>query len=399
MLKHFVAWFVFAASVAPSLLTAQGSGAPTAATAPSDSKVDYADDTSWLCRPGRHDACDIDLNTTIVAADGQLTPERWTADANAPIDCFYVYPTVSTDPTPNSDMNADAAELNVVRLQFARLGSKCRLYAPMYRQITLLGLRPFLGSGRLPPFAGSPQYSDVRDAWNYYLEHDNKGRGVVLVGHSQGSFILIELMRREIESKPIQKQLVSAILLGTTLAVPNGKDVGGTFKTIPLCRTARQIGCVMVYASFRSTVPPPANTLFGKVTEPGMAAACTNPAALGGGSGTLHAYFSTNGSLIVGRAAARPWTTTSAAIDTPYVSVPGLLSAECATNENATYLKVFVNGVPSDPRLDDITGDLMAGPQVQANWGLHLIDMSLGIGDFVEIVGEESGEYLGKVRK
>ena len=160
-------------------------------------------------------------------------------------------------------------------------------------QITLAGLRRSLVSGGTPAWGASPQYTDVRDAWNYYLQHDNKGRGVVLVGHSQGSFIPIELMRNEIDGKPIQSEMVSAILLGTTVAVPKGKDVGETFKSIPLCRTATQTGCAMVYASFRSTVPPPANTLFGKVDDPGMTAACTNPAALGGGSGALHSYLST----------------------------------------------------------------------------------------------------------
>src|SRR5262249_16756244 len=56
---------------------------------------DYSDPKSWLCRPGRHDACDVDLTTTIVAADGKLGRETWKADTNASIDCFYVYPTVS----------------------------------------------------------------------------------------------------------------------------------------------------------------------------------------------------------------------------------------------------------------------------------------------------------------
>src|SRR5262245_26402216 len=72
----------------------------------------YGDASSWLCRPDRHDACDIDMATTIIAADGKFTRETWEANPNAPIDCFYVYPTVSTDPTPNSDMTADPAELN-----------------------------------------------------------------------------------------------------------------------------------------------------------------------------------------------------------------------------------------------------------------------------------------------
>ena len=399
VVKHLLAGLVLAATLGHSPLAAQAPSAATAQAAAVETKIDYSDDKTWLCKPGRHDACDVDLNTTVVAADGTLTAERWSADANAPIDCFYVYPTVSTDTTPNSDMNADPAELNVVRTQFARFASKCRPYAPMYRQITLAGLRRNLVGGGTPTWDASPQYTDVRDAWNYYLQHDNRGRGVVLIGHSQGSFLLIELMRQEIDAKPIQSRIVSAILLGTTVAVPRGKDVGGTFKSIPLCHSATQIGCVMVYASFRSTVAPPANTLFGKVTEPGMVAACTNPAALGGGSGMLHSYLSTNGGLIVGSATPKPWTTTASSIDTPYVSVPGLLSAECATNENATYLKVTVNGVASDPRVDDITGDLMAGTQVQANWGLHLIDVNLGIGNFLDIVGQQSKAYLARSKR
>jgi hypothetical protein len=398
VLRNILAGLVFVSSVGYAPLFAQTAGAQ-AAQPSTDTKVDYSDAKSWLCRPGRHDACDVDLNTTVVAADGTLRPERWSADPSAPIDCFYVYPTVSTDPTPNSDMNADPAELNVVRTQFARFASKCRPYAPMYRQITLAGLRRSLVTGGTPPWGVSPHYTDVRDAWQYYLQHDNNGRGVVLIGHSQGSFILLELMRNEIDGKPIQSRIVSAILLGTTIAVPKGKDVGGTFKSMPLCHTATETGCVMVYASFRSTVPPPANTLFGKIDEPGMTAACTNPAALGGGGGALHAYLSTTGNLIVGNASPKPWTTAAPAIDTPYVSVPGLLTAECASNENATYLKVTVNGNPSGPRVDDINGDLMAGTQVQANWGLHLIDMNLGIGNFLDIVAQETKAYLAKARK
>src|SRR2546426_8334643 len=151
---------------------------------------DYSNPKSWLCRPGGHDACDIDLTTTVVQADGKLTKEKWTADPNAPIDCFYVYPTVSTDPTQNSDMTADAAELNVIRQQFSRFASKCRPYAPLYRQITLAGLRRALaagGVGGAGALASGIQYDDVRDAWNYYLDHDNKGRGFVLVGQDRKS--------------------------------------------------------------------------------------------------------------------------------------------------------------------------------------------------------------------
>jgi hypothetical protein len=360
---------------------------------------DYSDGKAWLCRPGRTDACAIDHTTTVIAADGRLSREPWTAAPGAPIDCFYVYPTVSTDPTPNSDMTADPAELNVVRQQFARFGSKCRQYAPLYRQVTLAGLRRMLAPGGAVTLDKGVQYDDVRDAWNYYLQNDNKGRGVVLVAHSQGSFILNRLIREEIDGKPIQSRLVSAILLGTTIAVPRGKDVGGSFQHVMLCKAPSQIGCLITFASFRSTVPPPANTLFGKVADATMMAACTNPAALASGSGELHAYLDKAGRTITSTPTPKPWVTPEQAIETPWVSVPGLLTAKCASNENASgYLEVTVNGNPSDPRTDDITGDIGAGGNVAANWGLHLIDVNLVMGDLLDIVGQQAKAYTSKGR-
>ena len=369
---------------------------PAADSAPAKPNA-YSDPKTWLCRPGGKDACAVDETATVVRADGKLTRETWTADPKAPIDCFYVYPTVSTDPTPNSDMTADPAELNVVKQQFARFGSKCQPYAPMYRQVTLVGLRRMLAPGAAVTRDQGLQYDDVKDAWNYYLQHDNKGRGFVLVAHSQGSFILNRLIREEIDGKPIQSRMLSAILLGTTLAVPKGKDVGGSFQHVPLCRSASQVGCVITYASFRSTIAPPANTLFGKVPDANLIAACTNPAALGGGSGELHAYLDATGRTITGNVPAKPWVTPQQEIDTPWVSVPGLLTAKCASNEHASgYLEVTVHGDPGDPRVDDITGDIAVGPNVLANWGLHLVDVNLAMGNLLDIVGQETKAYLAK---
>lgn len=349
----------------------------------------YSDSKSWLCRPGGHDACDIDLTTTVIRPGGKSTRERWTANAKAPVDCFYVYPTVSTDTTLNSDMIPDPAELNVIRQQFARFGSVCRTYAPLYRQVTLAGLRRMIG-GAGGSLDHGVQYDDVRDAWNYYLEHDNQGRGYVLVSHSQGSFILQRLIREEIDGKPVQARMVSALLTGATLAVPRGKDVDGAFQHIPLCHSASQTGCVIAYSSFRSTVPPPANTRFGKATGENMTAACTNPASLAGGSGELHAYLSTDGRTIVGTTPPKPWVTPEQKIDTPWVSVPGMLTAQCTSNDNATYLEVTVHPDPSGHRTGDIIGDLGAPGPVLADWGLHLVDMNLAMGNLVDLVGRQS---------
>jgi hypothetical protein len=357
---------------------------------------DYSKADTWLCRPGRQDACAVDLSTTVVAADGMLTREEFTPNPNAAIDCFYVYPTVSTDKSANSDMIADPAERGVVRSQLARFGSQCRLFAPLYRQVTLLALRAGT-AGKPMPVDRELAYRDVLDAWNHYLTHDNGSRGVVLIGHSQGSGVLARLIRDEIDGKPIQSRLVSALLLGSNVAVPTGQQVGGAFKNVPLCRTASQTGCVITYVSFRSTIPPPADTRFGRVQGAGMEAGCTNPAALAGGAGELKAYLSTGGSTITGSGApARPWVTPEKPIDTPFVQVPGLLTGRCVSNVKGSYLEVTVNAVPSDPRTDEISGDVMAAGKPNASWGLHLIDVNLGIGNLLDIVAQQAKAFTAR---
>ncbi len=363
-------------------------------SAQSPAKNDYSKSETWLCRPGRQDACTVDLTTTIVPSNGKLREEKFQGDPKAPIDCFYVYPTVSNDPTANSDMNAGPEELSVVKHQLARFGSKCRIYAPLYRQVTLTALRANM-TGK--PMAGTDRvvgYNDVLDAWKYYLEHDNQGRGVVLIGHSQGSGVLMQLIRNEIDGKPIQSRIVSALLLGMNVAVPKGKDVGGAFQKMPLCHSADQTGCVISYVTFRENVPPPANSLFGKVAGDGMVAACTNPAQLGGGSGELKAYLGAGSSIVSSAANPKPWVMPEQPIKTPFVSVPGLLTAQCVQNEKGSYLAVTVHGNPADSRTDEISGDVMANGQVQANWGLHLIDANVAMGNLVEIVGQQAKAYL-----
>jgi hypothetical protein len=392
------ALFTVVLLVLPVLLGGARSDLHAQAATPAASQTlapnDYKDDASWLCRPGRTgDACDVDLTTTIVAADGSTTVETFAADPKAPIDCFYVYPTVSTDATPNSDMSQDPAEKNVVLQQFARFASKCRPFAPMYRQITLRGLQTALATNADPLtlFSKGAQYDDVRDAWQYYLKNDNQGRGVVLIGHSQGAFILQSLIANEIDGKPVQKQLVGAYILGATFLTPKGKDMGGQFKQIPLCKKPGQTGCVVNYSAFRSTIPPPGNTLFGHSADAAMTGNCTNPSTLGDGSAPLHAYMSGGGRLIAMGGAAPKWIADKT-IDTPFVSVPGLLTAQCKTNEFATYLEITVHGDPADPRVDDITGDL-GGAKPLANWGLHLIDVNLAMGNLVDNVGAQAKAY------
>lgn len=356
---------------------------------------DYAKPDNWLCLPGRQDACASDQTTTIVEADGKTSVETFKAASAPAYDCFYVYPTVSTDPGGNSDMVIDPAEKRVVDQQLARFASKCRVFAPMYRQVTLAALRTAM-LGRPSPGDGELAYDDVRDAWRWYLANENQGRGVVLIGHSQGSRILLNLLKNEIDGQSAQKQMISALVLGMNTPV----DAAGKYGSIPLCTKADLAGCLVTYVSFRETSPPPANSRFGKTDAEGLRAGCVNPAALLAGKASsedapLHAYLSSKGFGAVEGQAPKPFAK-GLTVTTPFVSMPGLLSARCVSEGDSTYLSVKINADPADPRADDIGGDIAVAGLVLKDWGLHLIDVNLAMGDLVALVDRQAAAYAAK---
>jgi hypothetical protein len=70
-----------------------------------------------------------------------------------------------------------------------------------------------------------------------------------------------------------------------------------------------------------------------------------------------------------------------------------MLTAECVSNDKGSYLAVTVHGDPADPRTDDITGDVVREGKVLPEWGLHLIDVNLGIGNLIDIVRDQAKVY------
>jgi len=376
-----------------------GGAATTASTPyPGYRSEIYADPAHWLCRPDKDDVCDHGLDATSIRANGQTHVERFHAATNPKIDCFYVYPTISTDPGGNSDLvPGDDQELFVVGQQAARLGSVCRVFAPVYRQITLTALTARLGGNDVPT---DPElaYADVLDAWKHYIANDNHGRGVILIGHSQGAGLLTTLVKNEIDPNPeLRDRLVSTMLLGTSLQVPIGRDVGGDFANVPLCRRLGQTGCAITYGSFRATAPPPSNSFFGVPRGAGLQAACTNPAALGGGRGQLKSYLPTNGrSLPILPRIDPQWLDPALGVEikTDFVTLPGFLESECAEHDGFVYLAIFVNGNPADPRIDDI-----AGADLTPEWGLHLIDVNEAMGNLVDIASSQARSYCGRQRR
>lgn len=360
---------------------------------------DYRRDDAWLCRPGRKDVCAADLSMTVVGSDGTVhaaPPEK--RPARVDVDCFYVYPTVSLDAGDNSDMHADREERGMTEAQLGPFRAVCRTFAPLYRQVTLTGLRKALGNG---VWHGDFDlaYRDVLAAWRDYLARDNKGRPFVLIGHSQGSMMLKRLVTEEIDGKPIAKQMLSAILPGTAVLVPEGKDVGGDFAHVPLCRSSAQTGCVVTWGSYRDGNPPPANALFGVSHRPGYQAGCTNPAKLEGGEAPLDAILGQpwwKGGVAQYERPQTGWSVAGKVIPTSYVTVPGLLSGQCVTTGNVSYLSVKVTPGAASDFDEAVMGKATIGDTAYPDWGFHVVDMPVVEGDLVRLVAAQRAAYFGK---
>ena len=336
----------------------------------------------WLCKPGIDDnPCEVGLKTTRLSPTGQqIGIDRVKAARRPKVDCFYVYPTVSDQPGPQANLDIGPVLRSIALYQPARFSTVCRVFAPVYRQLTLNGI-----GGSATAEMAEIAYQDVLNAWRNYLRKHNKGRGVVLIGHSQGTFNLIELAAEEIDPKKrkARKKLVSALLLGGNVTVAEGQDAGGDFRRIRACRSRKQLGCVVAFSTFNG--PVPANAVFGRTSEPGREVLCTNPAALGGGSAPLDTIQPSEPfapGTIAGAIAALGLPTPS--VSTPWIEYPGAFSGQCSSADDANVLQIA--GAPGAPQLNP----------VPPSFGLHLVDGNIALGDLTSLVRRQAKTFVKK---
>jgi Protein of unknown function (DUF3089) len=340
--------------------------------------------TVWLCRPGQAlDPCAASRTATSVNASGSTStqPGSVTSSSAQKFDCFYVYPTVSTQKRTNANLTVQPAEIAAAVAQASRFSSVCQVWAPMYRQATE---RALVDGQFLNPAIIDIAYSSLVSAWNDFVAHDDHGRPIVFIGHSQGAAMLIKLLQAQVDPSPtLRRRLVSAIILGGNVQVPTGKAVGGSFHNIPLCQSATQDGCVIAYSSFGST--PPADSLFGRAgagvslqsgqTSTAEQVACVNPVTFTSAAGSLSPYFLSVKQQIKG-----------VTLDTPWATYPGLYTATCETSDGATWLQVTPSTTTGDPRP---TVTATRGPV----WGYHVDDVNLSLGNLVFDVEREEAAY------
>lgn len=356
---------------------APASGSPIASPRPGSNTV-------WLCLPGRKgNPCEATLTTTVIDAAGARSVKTLAPAPDPPIDCFYVYPTTSRQQTSNADLSIDPELVTIATWQAAPFSAVCKVYAPVYPQLTI----PALESRAVTLDHMMTAYAGVSLAFADYLANYNHGRGIVLIGHSQGAMHLVSLLQDQFDTRPeVRKLLVSALLLGGSATTAPGKTTGGDFLDIPTCESTTQTGCVVGYSSFAGT--PPETALFGREEsavamlrppQPGEQIMCVNPTAIGG-AGVFRAPLIAASDLP--RLTAdppRPLPTTT------FVTYPNAYAATCKTSGTAAWLEV--TRLPSAKSAPALHGT--EGP----DWGLHDFDLSLPLGNLVDLVAAQSAAY------
>jgi len=359
--------------------------APAGATNPGSSTPARPTATHWLCRPGlANNPCIGNLSTLVVPAVGPSIVRTLSLAKHPPVDCFYAYPTVSQQPSLNANLAVEPSEAAIASSQAAPFSQVCRVFAPIYRQVTS---RRLSGLATPPARQGlETSYNSLLSGFRAFLAQEPKGRHFVLLGHSQGAAMLIRLIRSQIDPNPsLRSRLLSALIIGGNLTVPKGKKVGGAFRHIPLCSSGHQLGCAIAYSSFSQSDPPGTNALFGIPGQgvsylwgqtsraPSLEVACVNPAAFSNGFARLNPRWPDDASM------------TS---QTGYLTYPSLYRSECAWDHGSHYLEVAAEPTTSYPAIvhpNDRPIVQSFGPK----WGLHANDVNIAQGDLIAFVARQ----------
>lgn len=216
----------------PVLSAATASAVPAA--------PDYFNLDAWAAHPFRQDPSD--------SIPAPLRQEK----RDSAIDVFFIHPTTYT--AQRYGWNADPQDISLnarteattILFQASAFNQHGRVFAPRYRQAHLSA---FFTDSAEALAAFDTAYADLKKAFEIYLENWNKGRPLIIAGHSQGGKMAIRLLKEFFDGKPLQKKLVAAYIIGWPVA-------RNSFEEIPVCTDSLKTGCFCSWRTFRQDYLP-----------------------------------------------------------------------------------------------------------------------------------------------
>ncbi len=197
---------------------------------------DYALEESWAALPSNNDKADKVVENSAFQNNQET----------AAVDVFFIHPTTyyrsysGNGDTKDKKLNEYTDEQTLIN-QASVFNGNARIYAPRYRQAALHNF--FKRDDTKAQKAFNIAYSDVKKAFEYYLENYNNGRPIIIAGHSQGSMHGKSLISNFFDGTELQKKLVAAYLIGYN--IPND-----AFSFIPACDKNNQTNCIISYNTF-----------------------------------------------------------------------------------------------------------------------------------------------------
>ncbi len=206
-------------------------------SAPDYSKAEY-----WAALPSVNDMAD---RIPQGYSDSQMV---------AMADVFFLHPTTYLGkggtwnaPLSSEKLNRKTDETTIL-YQASIFNGAGRVFAPRYRQAHLKSF--YTDDKNAAKDALDLAYQDIKHAFQYYLDHENHGRPIILASHSQGALHAINLLKEFFDGKGLQQQLVVAYIVGWPVLKEE-------FESLRPCELPEQTGCICSWRTFKHGYLPP----------------------------------------------------------------------------------------------------------------------------------------------
>jgi hypothetical protein len=201
-----------------------------------DGQPDYSDLNYWAAHPWKWDPSD------------SIPAPLLSEPRDSAVDVFFLHPTMYTMKMKLDKINADIddeyinakTDYSTILYQASVFNQHARVFAPRFREahISAYFMKDTSKAGKAFDFA----YEDIKKSFEYYLQHYNNGRPIIIASHSQGTTHALRLLKEFFENKPLQ--LVAAYIIG--MRIPEDY-----FSNLEICEDSVQTGCICGWRTLR----------------------------------------------------------------------------------------------------------------------------------------------------